>query len=157
MGRILHGIPGVHVGPVLLKLPAPIHRGLHVSGNRIGHVEGLLRVPSEVGLNELYFVIAERRTVCRMGVLKVGAAVTDMGAKLDQGGTALFSPGAIQSQLKGIHIVSVAFDNLNVPAVRLVPCSPVLSERKRRVAVDGNVIVVVDNDEIVQTEVPGET
>ena len=55
----------------------------------------------------------------------------------------------------GVHVVAVA-DRLHVPAVRLEARADVLGEGQIGRAVDGDVIVVVEDDEPAETLMPGE-
>ena len=52
--------------------------------------------------------------------------------------------------------VGGGLDALDVPAVRLVPLQHVLGEGGRRVALDGDVVVVVEKDEVAELLVAGE-
>src|SRR5258706_283259 len=52
--------------------------------------------------------------------------------------------------------VVVAIDALDDPAVRLVPLPDVLGEREVRFAFDGDLVVVVDGEDVGEAEMPGD-
>jgi len=150
---------------VAIELPASTRRlgvfalGLnlpHVSLDFVRDVELLFGVPAEFFLDEPDFVVAERRAVGLGRILHVRAAVSDMRAELYHARPLVLGLGVIQGLFEARHIVAVAGDFPDVPSVGLEALGPVLGEGKLGLAVDADVVVVVDNDKIVQPQMPGQ-
>ena len=72
----------------------------------------------------------------------------------DRGAVALLAGGA-ESSTHGRDILSPV-DLLRVPAVGLVPLEDILAERDVGVALDGDVVVVVEEDEVAQPLMSGQ-
>ena len=62
------------------------------------------------------------------------------------------SLGGINGLLERVQVGAV-IHGLHVPAIGLVALRHVLGERESRVAIDGDVVVVVEDDQLSQTEV----
>ena len=91
------------------------------------------------------------------GVALGGRGVADDGAKHDQRGAIGGLARAAASNAAAIAVEVVAVAHLqHLPAVGLEPALHVLGEGQRGVAVDGDVVVVVDHGELAEPEVPGE-
>ena len=116
----------------------------------------LVGVPAELLLRQPDLLLAQRRAVGLGGVLHVRAAVGDVRAELDHRGPPHLALGLDQGPLEPFHVVAVAVDLLDVPAVGLETLGPVLGEGQLRRAVDADVVVVVDDHEIVQAQVTGQ-
>ncbi len=68
-------------------------------------------------------------------------------------------PGRLQRRVQTRRVQVAArqlVDTLHVPAVRLVPLDGVLGDRGLRVALDGDVVVVPEQDQVAQLLVPGQ-
>ena len=86
------------------------------------------------------------------GVGLVGGAVANGGGDLDQAGFVADGLGGFQGPHNGLHI-RVAFGHvLHMPAVRLVALEHVFGEGDGGVAVDGDVVVVVEGNQLAQAE-----
>src|SRR5918997_803667 len=90
-----------------------------------------------------------------VGVLLVRRARRDVGADDDQARAVGDVAGADHGGLEGVE-VEVLVEVLDVPAVGLVARAHVLGEGEIRVALDRDVVVVVEADELAETEVAGE-
>ena len=58
--------------------------------------------------------------------------------------------------LSSVHVIAIALDVLNVPVVGFEAAAAVFGEAEICIAVDGGVVVVVEDDEVVESEVTGE-
>jgi len=119
----------------------------------LGDVEALFRVPAEPLLDEFDLIGAQRRAMRFGRILHVRTAIGNVGAKLDQRRPLLLLLGAFQRLLETRHIVAVAFDNAHVPAIRLCSAGPVSVNERSVIAIDADVIVVVNDHEILQAQV----
>jgi hypothetical protein len=97
----------------------------------------------------------ERLAVGRVGVLLVRRAVPDERLLDDQGRLVGARLGPGERLLHPVEVVAVV-DPEDVPPVGLEPGRDVLAERQVGVPVDGDGVVVVDEREVVELEVPGE-
>ena len=77
-----------------------------------------------------------------------------MAVENDEGGPGLRLAEDLESVLDAIDVVGIA-DPQNVPSVTQEPGRYVLREGDARVAFDGDVIVVVDPAEIVESQMGG--
>src|ERR671922_2812102 len=110
--------------------------------------ERLLRRPD--------LLLAEGRAVGGGRALRVRRRPGDRGAHSDQGGAVLLVDRGLQRARERGEAVCI-IDGLYVPAVGAEARSDVLRvERKGRVAVDRDVVVVVDVDDAAEAEVPRE-
>ena len=90
------------------------------------------------------------------GVL-LGGAEADGGADGDDGGLVLDRLGALDGRQDGVDVVVAVGDARDVPAVGLVALERVLGEGDVGAAVDGDLVVVVENDQTAQLEVARKT
>ena len=109
-----------------------------------------------IGLRRRDLGLAQRRAVRLGGVALGGGGVGDDGAEDDQGGPiGLLRRG----RCSAASIASRSFPSStrsDVPAVGLEAAGHVLGEGERRCAVDGDVVVVVDDGELAEPEMTGE-
>ena len=91
----------------------------------------------------------------RSCILFVRTAVADVGFHFDQGRLPSMGFCLFQRPVDGAEVVSV-FDAEDVPAVRPKARCHIFGERFVRLPVQGNVVRVVQHDEAVQFQVPGE-
>ena len=121
----------------------------------VGHVELRLERPAQVLLGQLHLVRAERLAVRARRVLLVGRAEADVGAHGDERRPVRLGLGRRQGGVDRLEVVAVV-DVLHVPAVGLEAAAPVLGEGEVGAAVDADVVVVVEDDELAEAEVPGQ-
>jgi hypothetical protein len=134
---------------------APVGRALGEQGaHRLGDVKRRLLGPADGVLGERHLLRAEGLAVGLLAVLLVGRADADVGARDDQRRLAYVRHGPIEGGADLLVIVAV--DVLHRPPVRLVARADVLGEREARGAVDGDAVVVVEEDQVVEAEVPRE-
>ena len=86
------------------------------------------------------------------GVLLVRGTVADMAVENEESGSALRLPEDLQGVVDAIDIVGIP-DPQDVPAVSQEAGRDVLREGDPRVSLDGDVVVVVNPTEVVQTQV----
>ena len=168
-GRQLTGDPAAELGgefrarrgidiesraPVGLQ-PLAVRDRVAEDGQRlIGDVERLVRVPAVGLLHEANLVRAQRCAVRLLAVLLVRAAVADVGPDRDQA-RPVVGPGGLDGRLDRADVVAV-LDPARVPAVGIEALDDVLGEGHRRRPVELDVVVVVEDDELAESEVPGE-
>lgn len=152
--RELLGILGYHLVPLLLESSTVLGvLVVHVI-NLLGNVESLIG-EAEL-LPELLDVVGlERRAVDTVGALVEGTEA-DGGSELDHGRLVLDFLALLDGGLHSGEIAVTVLDGNNVPAIRLIALDNILSEGAVGVAVDGDVVVVVDADQVAQLEVTGQ-
>ena len=135
--------------PRFLGLDPALDELAGVADDLFGDVEVLVGVESEgfLGLGDL--VGAERRTVDGAGVHLVGSGVADDGAHADERRLVGDLLGGLDCRFDR-HDVFAALDRLHVPAVRLVAQRGVLAERDGGVVFDGDLVLVVEHDQVAQ-------
>ena len=74
----------------------------------------------------------------------------------------LISEGRFRSGFRGRdrlverrQIVAITAHRLHEPSICRIPCRNVFGEGKRRRSVDRDVVVIIDDDQIVQSEMTG--
>lgn len=120
----------------------------------LGNDEALLRVEAEQLLDVLDVVSLEGVTVNTVSALELGA-VADDGGQLDDGRLVLDLLGLLDGSLNALQVVVAVLDPLGVPAVGLEALHDILREGAVGVTVNGDVVVVVDHDEVAELEVTG--
>ncbi len=141
--------------PLLHELVAAADRLAEVLQRLVGDEERLLAGPAVGLLGELDLLVAERRAVRAGRVLLVRRADRDVAADDDQARLVLDVAGGAQRLLDPLerHVLAEVLD---VPAVRLVALADVLAHRERGVALDRDVVVVVEDGQTPEAEVAGE-
>ncbi len=110
--------------------------------------EALVRAQPKELLGRPDLVRAERRSVRLRRVARMRRGPRDRGPQLDEGGSVDFGLRGHQRGMERGHVhgsVGVLPDPMGGPPVRLVPQADVLVERERGVALDGDVVVVIDD------------
>ena len=108
-----------------------------------------VRVEAEDLLGGRDLVVAQRRAVRGAGVLLVRRGPADDRAQHDDRRAAGLGLGGGERGVDGGEVLAVV-DVLHVPAVGLVALADVLGEGDVRVVLDGDLVVVVDEDEVAQ-------
>ena len=121
----------------------------------LGDSEGLIRVEAKLLLELLDIVSLERRAVDAVSALLQGA-VTDGSLKLDQSGLVLDGLSLLEGSLHGIQVSVTVLDGDDLPAVSFVALDNILSEGAVGVSIDGDVVVVVDADQVSELQVTSE-
>lgn len=152
---VLLRVLGEQLVPLLLGGGAGVGSFVAVVIDLLGNVEALLGVEAELLLELLDVVSLEGSTVDTMGALLLGAE-TDDGLELDKRGLVLDLLGLLEGVEDALEVVVTVLDGDGVPAVRLVSLEDVLSESLVGVAVDGDVVVVPDGNEVAELEMAGE-
>lgn len=121
----------------------------------LGNGEALLGVEAELLLELLDVISLEGRTVDTVGTLVLGAE-TNGGLQLDDGGLVLALLGLGNGLLNAVKVVVTVTDDQDLPAIRLVSLDDVLSEGAVGVTVNGDVVVIVDGNQVAELEVTGQ-
>ncbi len=129
--------------------------GREVLVDPVGDEELRVLRPAVAALDEAALLGPERLAVGGRRVLLVWGAVADVAVQDDQRGTPLRLPEHGQGVLDALPVVGVAHAK-NVPPVREEPSRDVLREGEARVALDRDVVVVVDPAKVVEAEVAGQ-
>ena len=149
---LISGEPGVPVG---LLSRAPVDGAVSVGADFVGHQELGVGRPAIALLGQAYLFFAERLAVRRVRVLLVGRAPGDVAVNDDQRralGLLLRRPDGLVEQRQ---VVGVA-DAHDVPVVRHEARRHVVAEGQPRVALDGDVIIIINPDEVAEPQVAGE-
>jgi len=139
----------------------------------LGHDEGLIGVETELCLDALGIISLEGVSMNTAGSLELGA-VTDGGGELDDSRFVGDSLGFGDSLLHGLKILVTVLDVESVPAICLEPLHDILSEcavgitvldnlsaisspskSHISIAYDGDVVVVVDGDQLAKLQMTG--
>ena len=111
--------------------------------------------PTVGAFSQFDFFFAQRLAMGAGGVLLVRRAVADMARHDDQAGSVLDAPGDRDRLGDALPVIGVA-DPLHVPAVCQEPAGHVLAEGESSVALDRDVVAVVDPAQIAEPQMPGE-
>src|SRR5262245_39710691 len=108
--------------------------------------------PGVTALGKPSLIVAEWLAMSRGRVLLVRGAVADVTVQHNESGTLFGFPEDVDGVLDALDVVGVA-DAQDVPTVIQKPACNVLSESDARIALDGDVVVVVDPAEIIEAQV----
>mmetsp|Transcript_5031 Transcript_5031/g.14687 ORF Transcript_5031/g.14687 Transcript_5031/m.14687 type:complete len:429 (-) Transcript_5031:364-1650(-) len=150
------------LGRVLLEHGGPRRVGLGSLGGGIGedlldvlrHVEAFIRWQAVVLLGALEVVHSQRRPVRGAGALLGRGPVPDQGLAGDDGRLVGDALGILDGGAQIVQLRDDVLHGLHVPPVRLVALLHVLREGQGGVAVDGDVVVIVKDDQLAETQVP---
>ena len=106
-------------------------------------------------LGQPHLLLPERRPVGAGGVVLVRAALRDVRPDDDQRGLVRDGDRVLERLLEVVE-PDVLLEVLHVPAVRLVALADVLGERQLGVALDRDVVLVVERDQPAEAEVAGQ-
>ena len=153
-GRVRGGVAGQLLAPLGDELLAG-RDGLAILGQRLVRDEELLvRIPAVGQLGAANLVLAQRRAVGLLRVVLGGRAESDVGSHGDQAGP-LVGSRRLDGRVDCRHVVAVRHA-LGVPTVRVEAGGHVLREGQRGWPVELDVVVVVEDDELAQAQVPGQ-
>ena len=141
----------VLIVPLALPLRAAFDGLAHVLLHFVGDQELRIGRPAVRFLRQPYLIRAQGFAVRFLGVLPVGRAPADMRVDDDQRGTrhfALRRPDGHVDQLQVVHVGDVQ----HVPVPAAEARGHVVAEGQRGAALDGDVIVVVEPDQVRQAE-----
>ncbi|CAM5603399.1 hypothetical protein SBADM41S_10138 [Streptomyces badius] len=153
--RLVAGLPGAVGGGPALDDRAGVLQYVVLDGE-VG-----VRVEAEQLLGGGDLVVAERGAVGLAGVLLGGRGPADDRTEQDQGGSAALALRGLDGGEQGVDVLDVItgpgeVDRLDVPAVRGVAGGDVLAEGDVGVVLDGDVVGVVEDDQVAQFLVPGQ-
>ena len=89
--------------------------------------------------------------------LLVGRSKTNGSANFDEGGLIGRLLRLIDGRAEVVEAVGHVVHRQYLPAVRLVPHFHVLGKRKVCISIDGDVIIIIQDDEVAQPQVTGKT
>lgn len=160
------GALGVGGAPHLVAgLPGAVGRGPALD-DRAGVLQYVVldaevgvRVEAEQLLGGGDLVVAERGAVGLAGVLLGGRGPADDRAQDDQGGPAVLALRGLDGGEQGVDVLDVVagpgeVDRLDVPVVRGVAGGDVLAEGDVGVVLDGDVVGVVEDDQVPELLMP---
>jgi hypothetical protein len=94
-------------------------------------------------------------TPVRLGETRpVGASKADGGSRDQDRGTIGLGAGRLEGAVQAVHVLAV--DALDLPALRFEPRRHVLAEGDGGGPVDGHPVVVVENDQVAESQMPGQ-
>ena len=131
------------------------HGGAGALDDGLVEGEGLLRQAEEL-LHGVDLVLADGGAVDALGALLGGQRPADDGVELDDGGPVGDPLGRLDGVVEGLDVLLVALaavgpvDLGGVPAVGGVAGQHVLVEGDRGIALDGDAVRVVDDDEVAE-------
>ena len=135
----------------LRRLPALADPGEQLA-DLVGDREGLLVGPAEVLLGQLDLLLAQGRAVSGAGVLLVRAAVADVGGQGDEGGPVCDALCLADRELDLLQR-GLLRTLVDVPAVGVESLGDLLVEGEVRCALDRDLVVVIDRDQLAEPEV----
>ena len=119
------------------------------------HDEALVGIEAQRPLHGRHLVGAERRAVDLARVHQIRCGITDNALDRDERRPVGDGPGAVDRG-QDVRYVLAAFDPLDVPSVRLVALRHVLGQRDRRVVLDRDLVVVIEDDEVAELLTAGD-
>jgi hypothetical protein len=166
-GQALGGDAGLVGGPVavpggealvprLPRVAAPASGGPVHLEHVVGDPERLRGRQAQDLLGGRHLVLAERVPVGVGGVGEVGGRPADVAAQHQQRRRLVVVARGAQRGLERVGVVGGLTELGHVPAVALEPADDVVGVGERGVAVDADVVVVVDVHQPAELQVPGE-
>lgn len=155
LGLVLLAVAGEELVPLLLGGGTGSDDLASQVVDLLGDGEALVRVEAPLLLELLDVVSLERGAVDTVGALVLGAEAND-GLELDDGGLVLDGLGLLDGLLDAVEVAITVGDLEDVPAVGLVSLLDVLGEGLVGVTVDGDVVVIVDGNEVAELQVAGQ-
>ncbi len=130
-----------------MRLLTARHQFARVRDDLGGHLEGFIRVEAQNLFGGGHLVSAQGRAVHTAGVHLGGSGVTDDRAQRDERRAVGDRTGVGQCFFKAGDVLTTD-DGLYMPAVRLVAGGGVLRECDLGVVLNGDLIVIPDDDEV---------
>ncbi len=142
--------------PRLAGLAAPASGGPVEVEHVVGHPERLVGRQAQDLLGGPHLVVAQRVAVGVGGVGEVGGGPPDVAAQDQQRRGLVVGRGPPQRGLEPVDVVRHLAELVDVPPVALEALDHVVGQRELGLAVDADVVVVVDVDEPTEPQVAGE-
>ena len=114
-----------------------------------------VRVPAQDLLGGADLRLAQGSAVGLAGVLLGGGGKADDGAAVDQGGLAAGEAGVLEGPAEGAQVLAVGHLQ-HPPALGLEAPAHVLGEGQAGAALDGDAVVVIEQHQLLQAQVPGQ-
>ncbi len=149
--------PGIEpLLPIGFGLGAALHGGAEMGQGFVRKIELLVRIPAEILLGRLHFFCAEWRAVGLAAARLVGRAEADGGANHDERRSRRLGLGCDQGAVDGFDVGVAMFDAQDLPTIRFEALAHVFGERQRGGAVERHLVVVVEPDQLAQSEMARE-
>ncbi len=154
-GRVCGGV-GIKPGlPFTFLFAAATVLPSHVFARRLGDVKRFVNRPTVTFLGRTNLVFTQRFTMGAVGVLFVGRAVGDMTINDHEGWFLGLALGFLDGPVERPQIIGVGHVD-HQPTVGLESRSHVLGKRQGGVAFDRDLVVVVNPDQLVKTQMTGQ-
>src|SRR5262249_1489181 len=141
-------------GPLLSGLGTSCsHSRREVLVNAVGHQKLRVFGPAVGAFGAPALLLAERFAVRRRRVLLARRTVPDVAVEDDERGAPLGWPKDREGALDAVDVVGIANAD-HIPPVAQEARGDVLGEGNAGVTLDGDVVVVVDPAEVIETQVP---
>ena len=148
---------GVETGvPFALGSRPLSHRFPHVLQGPVRHQEVRILRPAVSFFGERDFLLTERRAVHARRILLVGRSEADVRADDDQRRPVRLRSGGFHGSPERVHVVGRITYVLHVPAVGPETACGVVGVREVRGSVDRDPVVIIEYDQLSETQVPGE-
>src|SRR5262249_37075544 len=134
---------------------ARANAGLEMTVDPVGHEELRVLRPAVAALRYTNLFVAQGLAVRLRSVLLVRRPITDMTVQNDKSRTAFRVPGDFERALDSVNVIGIAYAQ-HIPAIGEESRGYVLREGNVGIAFDGDVVVVVNPAEVIETEVSGE-
>ena len=144
------GSPSVELFlPLSVRLGAALTQLAGVGYYLVGDLESLFWIEAQNFLGGGNLFITQRSAVHAAGVQFVWCRITDDGLDADERWALGFLAGGLCSGFE-CYDVFTGLDGLDVPAVGLVARYDVLVEGDVRIVLDGDAVVIPEDDEVAQ-------
>src|SRR5437660_1705463 len=121
----------------------------------VGHKKLGILGPAVTTLREPNLLVSERLAVGRGSVLSIRRPIAYVAVQHDERGAVFRLAKDVEGVLDALDVVGVA-DTQDVPAVSQKSRRHVLCKGEARVTLDGDGVVVVDPEQVVECEVSGQ-
>src|SRR5262245_21677372 len=149
----MRSIDGEKFCPLAPRLRATrSYPGAKMFVDAIGHKKLCILGPAVELLRETDLLITERLAVGRSRVLFMWRTVADVAVQHEERGAVFRLTKDVKRVFDALNVVGVA-DTQDVPAVRQKARRDVLGKGDARFPLDGDVVVVVDPAQVIETHV----
>src|SRR5262249_42724507 len=153
---VLGAIGGKAFRPLVPRLSAALsYPSSKMVVDAIGHKKLGILGPAVELLTEPDLLLSERLTVGRSRVLFMRRSVADVAVQHDERGAVLRLAKDVEGVLDALDVIGIA-DTQDVPAVGQKSRRHVLCKGDARLTFDGDMVVVVDPAQVVETQVTGQ-
>src|SRR5262245_14679356 len=137
--------------PLARLLTTPADAGIEPLTHAVGHKELGILGPAVGALDQSYLILAQRLAVGGGSVDLMRRAVADVAIQNDQRWPALRLPESRERRLDLVKVIGIA-NNQHVPSIAAEALGNILAESDARLALNSDVVVVVDPAQVIETE-----